>query len=68
MEIYRLSYSKCLCLAVLTNLQKINSLPVEVQSVSLNNTFDTTIPIQKINGHSGIYSLQSDSFSSELSS
>lgn len=36
---------------MLTNLQKINSLPVEVQSVSLNHTFDTTIPIQKSNKH-----------------
>ncbi|CAF4258129.1 unnamed protein product [Rotaria sp. Silwood2] len=33
----------------LTNLQKINSLPVEVQAVSSNNSLDTTVPIQKTN-------------------
>ena len=50
-------------LAVLTNLQKINSLPVEVQALSSNGDLDVTIPIEKvdkpdiisnINGHSGI--------------
>jgi hypothetical protein len=39
----RFYFSNSRFLAVLTNLQKINSLPVEVQAVSL----DTTVPINR---------------------
>lgn len=71
MKKYKLFYSECSCLAALTNLQKINSLPMEVQTVSLNNDLDTTIPIRKankqetamnINRHSGVYRLKSDDY------
>ncbi|CAF0982943.1 unnamed protein product [Adineta ricciae] len=34
--------------AVLTNLQKINSLPVEVHALSSNGDLDVTIPIEKV--------------------
>ncbi|CAF3697154.1 unnamed protein product [Rotaria sp. Silwood1] len=33
----------------LTNLQKINSLPTEIQIISANNNLDTTVPIEKMN-------------------
>ncbi|UJR15288.1 hypothetical protein I4U23_002241 [Adineta vaga] len=54
--------------AVLTNLQKINSLPVEVEALSLTHDLDTTIPIQKTdsykyNGHTNGY--QSTTISKE---
>ncbi|CAF1010996.1 unnamed protein product [Rotaria sordida] len=50
----------------LTNLQKINSLPTEIQALSSNNSLDTTIPIQiannketeiHVNGHSDLHKL-----------
>ena len=41
----------CFFKAVLTNLEKLNSLPVEMQTVLLNETLDKTIPIQLANKH-----------------